>query len=37
MRPGITTEEIIGLKDVFDSLEPDNGEIRVTKLKELYS
>jgi Ca2+-binding EF-hand superfamily protein len=36
VRPGINQHEVIGLRNVFESLDPEDGKIQVNDLKVLY-
>lgn len=35
-KPGITINEIIGIKTIFESLKPQDGVVKVEKIQELY-
>lgn len=35
-KPGMTINEIVGIKTIFESLKPQDGFVRVEKIQELY-
>lgn len=35
-KPGITINEIVGIKNIFESLKPEDGVVKVEKIQELY-
>lgn len=35
-KPGVTINEIVGVKTIFESLKPQDGVVKVEKIQELY-